>query len=69
MALPVVDFSLIASGTYSQRILTAKELVNSLKTHGFVKLRSHGLPSDTIDALFSWVGGIHLKTSAPAQES
>ena len=69
MALPVVDFSLLTLGTDAQRSLSAKQLVDSLEIHGFVRLRNHGLSSDTIRALFTWVSEMCIKTSTLALQS
>lgn len=55
MTLPVLDISSFISGSDVERSLFAKHLVEVSKEHGFIKIRNHGLTSDTVNALFAWV--------------
>lgn len=50
MDLPTLDFSLFTKGTEEERRESARQIVDSFRKHGFVKLTNHGLPEETVKA-------------------
>jgi isopenicillin N synthase-like dioxygenase len=55
MALPVVDFSQFLHGSPADRQSAARAIDAALQRVGFVRLSSHGVPQDRVDACFAWV--------------
>ena len=48
MDLPTLDFSRFLYGSEEERFELAVALVDSLKSHGFVKLVNHGIREETV---------------------
>ena len=48
MDLPTLDFSRLLYGFEEERFELAVALVDSLKSHGFVKLVNHGIGEETV---------------------
>lgn len=55
MSLATLDLSQYIDGSADGRIKFAKDLVSCLGKDGFVKLRNHGIPSQDVKEMFSWV--------------
>jgi isopenicillin N synthase-like dioxygenase len=54
-SLPIIDFSVWTSkGTPSERLSIAKELVKACHETGFVYIRNHGVPAQTLEEAFAW---------------
>ena len=51
----VLDASLFISGSPTERLQFAQDLVKAFKDDGFIKLRNHGISSSIIKDLFAWV--------------
>lgn len=50
-----LDMNLFLTGSSVQRHDFAVQLGEHLATHGFVRLKNHGLSKETVDELFEWV--------------
>ena len=55
MDLPTLDFSQFLYGSKKTRFALAVALVDSFKSHGFVKLTNHGIAEDTVEDYLSGV--------------
>lgn len=55
--IPVVDFSLLSSGTPAQRSLVIEELGKACKDWGFFKVINHGVPQSLTDAVMEVMRG------------
>jgi isopenicillin N synthase-like dioxygenase len=55
MNAPALDHRRFKHGTPKEQAEYATELVQSLKTHSFVKIINHGLDDPTIEELFTRV--------------
>lgn len=58
MSPATLDVSQFISGSVDDRIKFARDLVSCLEKDGFVKLRNHGIPSQDIKEMFSWVSSV-----------
>lgn len=50
MDLPTLDLSLFTNGTGAETKQCAERIVESFRSHGFVKLTNHGIPEETVKA-------------------
>ena len=53
--IPVLDFSRLRHGSSEDTHETATKLFEAFRDVGFVYLKNHGLPQETVDEAFSWV--------------
>ncbi|KAK7720772.1 hypothetical protein SLS57_005310 [Botryosphaeria dothidea] len=53
MPFPILDASRFASGSPSQRAQHARELLDHLRQHGFVRLKNTGIPTQAIHEAFA----------------
>jgi isopenicillin N synthase-like dioxygenase len=51
-SIQVIDFSTYSEGPTSAKLEAAQLIVHAFKTSGFVYLRNHGIPSQTISEVF-----------------
>ncbi|KAM3064947.1 hypothetical protein ACMFMF_011563 [Clarireedia jacksonii] len=58
-SLPTLDFSTFYFGSEHEKKKLGREMVQSFKDHGFVKLINPGIKDETIDASLDWVGPIY----------
>ncbi len=49
----MVDFSTFLDGSASAKLAAAQAILDAFKTSGFVYLRNHGIPSETISEVFA----------------
>ncbi|KAL2847613.1 hypothetical protein BJX68DRAFT_108509 [Aspergillus pseudodeflectus] len=54
MDIPVLDFADFAHGSQAQQDGFCQKLHASLSTLGFVKIRNHSIPDETLDEVFEW---------------
>ncbi|KAL2802042.1 hypothetical protein BJX63DRAFT_136276 [Aspergillus granulosus] len=54
MDIPVLDFADFAHGSQGQQDDFCRRLYASLSTLGFVKIRNHSIPDETVDEVFEW---------------
>ncbi|KAL3460866.1 hypothetical protein BJX64DRAFT_173855 [Aspergillus heterothallicus] len=54
MDIPVLDFEHFAHGSQDQQDDFCRRLHASLSTLGFVKIRNHSIPDETLDEVFDW---------------
>ncbi|KAJ0424975.1 hypothetical protein BJY00DRAFT_226727 [Aspergillus carlsbadensis] len=54
MDIPVLDFADFAHGNQAQHDDFCRRLHASLSTLGFVKIRNHSIPDETLDEVFEW---------------
>lgn len=54
-ATTTLDASQFIKGSVEERTNFARDLVSCLEKDGFVKIRNHGIPSQDIKDMFSWV--------------
>ncbi|KAL2829325.1 hypothetical protein BJY01DRAFT_125202 [Aspergillus pseudoustus] len=54
MDIPVLDFADFAHGSQDQQDDFCRRLHASLSTLGFVKIRNHSIPDETLDEVFDW---------------
>jgi isopenicillin N synthase-like dioxygenase len=54
--LPTLDFSQFYLGSQDEKKQLGREIVQSFKDHGFVKLINPGIKDETVDASLAWVG-------------
>ena len=52
--IPVLDFLSFRHGSTEESQQTAAALFEAFRDVGFVYLRNHGLPQETVDKAFSW---------------
>jgi isopenicillin N synthase-like dioxygenase len=55
MTIPIVDFSPFLHGTEAEKKEVASQIDSAFSNIGFVCLKNHGIPIDTIDECFQWV--------------
>lgn len=55
MGTETLDASRYTNGTTDERLQFARDFVSSLNKHGYAKLRNHGISSQDVRELFSWV--------------
>lgn len=53
--IPVVDFGAAAKGTMEERGDIARQIDDAFRNVGFVYLKNHGVPKDTVEECFEWV--------------
>lgn len=63
MPFPILDASRFASGSPSQRAQHARELLDHLRQHGFVRLKNTGIPTQAIHEAFALVSTTHLHSA------
>jgi isopenicillin N synthase-like dioxygenase len=57
-----LDASLYLQGSQAERTGFATDLVQSLQRDGFIKLRNHGIPTKSLDDIFTWVNAdMHIR--------
>jgi isopenicillin N synthase-like dioxygenase len=54
--IPIVDFAKAASGTKEEKEKIASQIDEAFRNVGFVYLKNHGVPRETVDECFAWVG-------------
>lgn len=59
--LPTLDFSKFTEGSHQDQVKLGKELVNSFRNHGFVKLVNHGFPDETITTMLDFVRSLSIR--------
>ena len=55
MSPDTLDASQFIHGSVDDRVNFARRLVSCLDKDGFVKIRNHGIPSQDIKEMLSWV--------------
>jgi isopenicillin N synthase-like dioxygenase len=55
LQLPLVDFGLFLHGKPDERKRAAKQLVDSFRKHGFVRLKNHGVSKEFVQEIWKWV--------------
>lgn len=53
--LPTLDFSKFTEGSHQDQVKLGRQLVDSFRNHGFVKLVNHGFPDETITTMLDFV--------------
>ena len=56
MAVPLIDASHLEAGGQAREYFL-KDFVNSFQRYGFVRLKNHGVSSDQVQQVFTWVRG------------
>jgi len=51
--IPLIDFGLFLSGDESEKNRVAKGVTEGFKNAGFIYLKNHGIPQETVDKVFS----------------
>ncbi|KAJ3330736.1 hypothetical protein HDU76_004999 [Blyttiomyces sp. JEL0837] len=51
--IPIIDFGKFLHGSPSDRLETAKSLVDAYKSVGFIYLSNHGIPEEQIETVFA----------------
>lgn len=64
MTVPLLDAYRFTRGTAADRTAFCRELVQSFKRYGFVRLRNHGVPEEMVRDLFHWAAAFFQLPSA-----
>lgn len=54
-SIPVVDFAPLLGGRPDDAAVVGRAVYEAFRDIGFVYLKNHGFPQDTIDEAFEWV--------------
>jgi hypothetical protein len=65
--LNVVDFSSFTDSTDKQNVSNA--ILSSLQSIGFVCITNHGLPDESVQAMFEWVFFLSNSIQFPANQA
>ncbi|KAI9698687.1 MAG: hypothetical protein M1836_003797 [Candelina mexicana] len=52
LVIPLIDFSLFLHGSPEEKLATAQSIVKGFKEAGFIYLKNHGLPKETVAQVF-----------------
>lgn len=53
LVIPLIDFSRFLNGNPQQRLATAREILHGFQTAGFIYLKNHPIPADTVQHAFA----------------
>ncbi|KAK9989001.1 hypothetical protein SO802_029240 [Lithocarpus litseifolius] len=67
-SIPVIDFSLLTSGTPEQRSQVIQELGQACKDWGFFKVINHGVPESLMEAVIEGIRGFFDLTDEEKKE-
>jgi isopenicillin N synthase-like dioxygenase len=53
--IPIVDFSKFLNGEKEEKEFVARQIDDAFRNAGFVYLKGHGVPKETVEECFEWV--------------